>query len=68
MWKPVKAGHELNPVALNLAREFFAAVAAGAPCAMWGEDDTRQIKPCDRIDVEFRNPLYNSAVADLWRR
>ena len=68
MWKPVKAGHELNPVALNLAREFFAAVAAGAPCAMWGEDDTRQIKPCDRIDVEFRNPLYNSRIADLWRR
>ena len=68
LWKPVKSGHELNFHALTLAREFFAAVAAGAPCSLWGEDDTRQIKPCDRIDIEFRNPLYNSAVADLWRR
>ena len=68
LWKPVKAGHELNSIALALSREFFAAVAAGAPCSLWGEDDTRQIKPCNRIDAEFRNPLYNSAVADLWRR
>ena len=68
LWKPVKSGHELNSHALALAREFFAAVAAGAPCSLWGEDDTRQIKPCDRIDVEFLNPLYNSVVADLWRR
>ena len=68
LWKPVKSGHELNSHALALSREFFATVAHGAPCSLWGEDDTRQIKPCDRIDVEFRNPLYNSAVADLWRR
>ena len=53
---------------LALSREFFAAVAHGAPCSLWGEDDTRQIKPCDRIDAEFRNPLYYSTVADLWRR
>jgi len=68
LWKPVKAGHELNSNALALSHEFFTAVAHGAPCSLWGEDDTRQIKPCDRIDAEFRNPLYNSAVADLWRR
>ena len=68
LWKPVKAGHELNSRALTLSREFFAAVAVGVPCALWGEDDTRQIKPCDRIDVEFRNPLYNSRIAALWRR
>ena len=68
LWKPVNAGHEIDSLALALSREFFAAVAHGAPCALWGEDDTRQIKPCDRIDVEFRNPLYNSRIADLWRR
>ena len=68
LWKPVKSGHELNSHALALSREFFATVAHGAPCSLWGEDDTRQIKPCDRIDVEFRNPLYNSRIADLWRR
>ena len=45
-----------------------ATVAHGAPCSLWGEDDTRQIKPCDRIDAEFRNPLYNSRIAALWRR
>ena len=68
LWKPVKSGHELNSHALALSREFFEAVAHGAPCSLWGEDDTRQIKPCDRIDVEFRNPLYNSRIAALWRR
>ena len=68
LWKPVKSGHELNSHALALSREFFATVAHGAPCSLWGEDDTRQIKPCDRIDVEFRNPLYNSRIAALWRR
>ena len=68
LWKPVKSGHEFNSHALALSREFFATVAHGAPCSLWGEDDTRQIKPCDRIDVEFRNPLYNSRIAALWRR
>ncbi|MBR2773301.1 MAG: hypothetical protein IKD78_15060, partial [Bacteroidales bacterium] len=68
LWKPVKSGHELNSHALALSREFFAAVAHGAPCSLWGEDDTRQTKPCDRIDIEFRNPLYNSRIAALWRR
>ena len=68
LWKPVKSGHELNSHALVLSREFFAAVAAGVPCSLWGEDDTRQIKPSDRIDVEFRNPLYNSRLSALWRR
>ena len=67
LWKPVKAGHELNPVAIDIACEFFAAVAHGAPCSLWGEDDTLQIRPLVRIDVEFRNPLYNSRLANLWK-
>jgi hypothetical protein len=68
LWRFSACGNLLSLAlhSLALSREFFAAVAAGAPCAMWGEDDTRQIKPCDRIDVEFRNPLYNSAIANLW--
>ena len=68
LWKPVKAGHELCPHALNMAREFFAAVAGGAPCALWGEDDTWLIRPRDRIDAEFCNPLYNNGIAALWRQ
>ena len=66
LWKPVEAGHEMSPRSLCLAREFFSAIASGVPCSLWGEDDTRQIRPRDRIDVEFRNPLYNDSIAAIW--
>ena len=55
-------------VIARLASKSSAAVAAGVPCSLWGEDDTRQIKSCERIDIEFRNPLYNSRIVALWRR
>ncbi len=68
LWKPVKSGHELNADALQLARLYFAAVAEGRPCALWGEDDTHQVRRMEDIDVEFRNPLYNPSLAERWRR
>ena len=49
------------------ARALFAAVASGAPCALWGEDDTRRVLPRARIDPEYANPLYTPAMAALWR-
>lgn len=44
------------------------AVADGARCAAWGEDDTRRVMPRETIDPEFLNPLFNASVAELWRR
>ena len=68
VWKPTRGGHAPDATALALARALFAAVASGAPCARWGEDDTRRLAPREAIDPEYLNPLYDAAVADLWRR
>ena len=68
LWRPHRGGHGLDDASLALAREFFAAVASGARCAMWGEDDTRRVAPRERIDPEFLNPLYNARIAALWRK
>lgn len=66
LWKPVRSGHELSEHALSIAREFFAAVAAGDPCELWGEDDTFAIRSEERIDLEFRNPLYTRLLSSMW--
>ena len=68
VWKPTRGGHAPDAAALGLARAFFAAVASGAPCARWGEDDTRRLAPREAIDPEYLNPLYDDRLADLWRR
>ena len=68
LWKPVRAGHELNSAALELVREFFSAVDSGKPCTIWGEDDTMRIRPPESVDVEFRNPLYNAKIAAEWQK
>ena len=64
----VRGGHELNEVSLALTREFFGAVAENDECALWGEDDTLRIRSRERIDIEFRNPLYNRRLAEMWMR
>ena len=51
----------------TLSVALFAAVADGARCTAWGEDDTRRVMPREAIDPEFLNPLFNSSVAELWR-
>ena len=33
-----------------------------------GEDDTRQLRPRDGIDVDLRNPLRSWRLAKLWRK
>ena len=68
LWKPVKSGHGLNDLSLSLARAFFSAVSRGTPCTLWGEDDTRRVCEADQIEVEFRNPLYDSQISSLWRQ
>lgn len=68
VWKPLAAGHGLSAVPLELSRLFFDAVAENRPCALWGEDDVMQLLPKDRIDVEFRNPLYNRVIAERWKK
>lgn len=68
LWRPHRGGHGIDDASLALALEFFAAVASGARCAMWGEDDTRRVAPREAIDPEFLNPLYNARIAALWRK
>ena len=68
LWRPHAGGHEPDAASLAIAREFFAAVADGARCAVWGEDDTRRVMPRTAIDPEFLNPLFSSRMAELWRR
>lgn len=68
VWRTMEGGHELGASTLGLARAFFGAVASGAPCACWGEDGTWRILERERIDPEYRSPLYTPALAELWRR
>ncbi|MDO5313429.1 MAG: hypothetical protein Q4G55_08485, partial [bacterium] len=68
VWRTMEGGHELGASALGLARAFFGAVASGAPCACWGEDGTWRVLERERIDPEYRSPLYTPALAELWRR
>lgn len=64
LWKIYAGGHELNPEALELARVWFDAIISGETAKEYGEDDTGQIKR--GIDDEFRNPLYNEKIRELW--
>ena len=71
LWKTYPGGHELNPEALGLARAWFDAVLSGSGITAFGEDDTlRTVSPSEveKIDVEFRNPLFNSAIQEGWRQ
>ena len=72
LWKySLESGHELTPEALALARAWFDAFLSGERCRSFGEDDTGRIVPASRldsIDPEFRNPLYEGAVTELWKR
>ena len=65
--KPLSGGHDLDEKALSIAREWLRAVLCGGESWIWGEDGTYKIADKDAIDVEFRNPLYTTRLADLWR-
>ena len=71
LWKySAESGHELTPETLALARAWFDAFLSGERCRSFGEDDTGRIIPASRldsIDPEFRNPLYEGAVTELWK-
>ena len=67
LWMPVRGGHELNNAALELVRGFFAAVANDDSCALWGEDATHRVRAKAEIEIELRNPLYNSVLLNIWR-
>ena len=68
--KAYPGGHELDEDALRLARAFVSVFAGAAPPAphAWGEDDTLAVRFPARIDREFRNPLFTSAIKELWQR
>lgn len=68
IWKTLDGGHAFGPAAGGLARAFFAAVAEGRPCAVWGEDDTLLVRPFEAIDPEYRNPLWTEELRRLWSR
>lgn len=68
VWKVFDGkGHTLPSQAIALAREWFAAIDTdGGHCFVWGEDDTKSVRPKDEIDVEFRNPLHSHKVLQCW--
>ena len=70
LWKPFAGqDHALTRDALALAEAWFDAILSGEDIRFIGEDDTRRVLPAseaERIDIEFRNPLANEAVRDLW--
>ena len=68
LWKPVSGGHEMHGTVLEIARQYFTSVAGGGECRLWGEDDTKQIRNAEEIDVEFRNPLFDHRLAGLWQK
>ena len=65
---PNRNAYKIFLLVVAMGNMVFAAVASGARCAMWGEDDTRRVAPRERIDPEFLNPLYNVRIAALWRK
>jgi len=67
LWKYLpNSGHELSKEALELAKAWFDDLLSGKKVIAYGEDDTRQIK--QRIDTEFRNPLYSEKMRELWQK
>ncbi|MBE6368451.1 MAG: hypothetical protein E7052_11195 [Lentisphaerae bacterium] len=58
--------HELSKEASELAKVWFDDLLSGKKVIAYGEDDTRQIK--QRIDTEFRNPLYSEKMRELWKK
>lgn len=71
LWKTYPNGHELNSEVLVLARAWFDALLSGSGLATIGEDDTLRIVPAsevEKIDIEFRNPLFNTAIEEQWLR
>ena len=70
LWKTYPKGHELNAEVLVLARAWFDALLSGSDTKIIGEDDTQRIVPAsevEMIDIEFRNPLFNTAIEEQWR-
>ena len=66
LWKYYPdAGHELSQQALEMARTWFDDILSGKKIIAYGEDDTHQIS--DKIEPEFRNPLYSAELMELWR-
>ncbi len=71
LWKICLGGHELDAEALMLARTWFDAVLSCSIPQEFGEDDTMRTVPAselEAVDVEFRNPLYNSEIKERWLR
>ena len=67
LWKYLpNSGHELSKEALELAKVWFDDLLSGKKVIAYCEDDTRQIK--QRIDTEFRNPLYSDKMRELWQK
>ena len=67
LWKYFpNSGHELSKNALELAKLWFDDLLSGKKVIAYGEDDTKQIK--QRIDTEFRNPLYSEKMQELWKK
>lgn len=69
LWKEYKGGHELNPEALDFARQFFSDILERKPEMFVGEDDTGVLWPIEKsseIDPEFRNYLASESMKKLW--
>lgn len=66
LWKIYDNGHELNAETLQLAKAWFDAILSNEDNQLYGEDDSFKIQK--NIDIEFRNPLYNSTIQGLWQK
>lgn len=62
-------GRNWGPDSLELARLWLDAVLSEERVQEYGEDETLRVVPVSRkkdIEPEYRNPLYNSRIRDLW--
>ena len=67
LWKYFPdSGHELSPLALELAKTWFDDLLSDRRVIAYGEDDTLRIRA--EVDIEFRNPLYSEKLKNLWHK
>lgn len=70
IWKSYPMGHALQSGPLEIAQAFFGSILENAPVRFVGEDDSGLCYPAgekENVDVEFRNPLPEGRLLQLWR-
>ena len=71
LWIPDHMGHQLNRFHLEIATCFFQNILENSSPLWIGEDDTKLYYPIhekEKIDPEFRNPLYDKKLLKFWEQ